>query len=242
MPACRDPQHERFCRELTEQYLMVPPAARPVLEAFRRAGYAAHKGNATRLAKRPDIKARVAELMDEAREWLDIRAVKALLRVERVADAKLPEYFERVRIDDVPVGLKAGPPGLRLVTAEDAQRVEADPQYVTRVRDITTLPPRLAEALAEVEIDPETGRIRKFKLHDKNAANFALLKHFGGIPDAEARDGEGGDVNILNVFGALSPDDQRLFVAALKQLAVARRAGADGGRAGAPAGAAGEGA
>jgi hypothetical protein len=72
MPACRDPQHERFAREMTEQYLQVPPAAQPMFEAFKRAGYAPHKGNATRLAKRKEIKARVAELMEEAREFLDV--------------------------------------------------------------------------------------------------------------------------------------------------------------------------
>jgi phage terminase large subunit-like protein len=42
MPACRDPQHERFARELTEQYLQVPPARQPVFEAFKRAGYPRH--------------------------------------------------------------------------------------------------------------------------------------------------------------------------------------------------------
>jgi hypothetical protein len=228
MPACRDPQHERFCRELVEQYLMVPPPKQPQLEAYKRAGYAPHRGNCYRLAKRKEIVQRVAELMEEAREYLDIRAVKALVRVDRIADAKLPDYFERVRVDDVVVGLKAGPSGLRLVTAQDAQRVKVEPQYVMRVRDITTLPPRLAEALAEVEIDPETGHVRKFKLHDKNAANLALLKYFGSLPDPEAREAEGGDVNILNVFGSLTAEDQRALAGALETLAQSRRAGTGG--------------
>lgn len=94
MPVCRDPQHERFARELAEQYLMVPPPKQPQLEAYKRAGYAPHRGNCYRLARRADIKRRVAELMDEAREYLDIRAVKALVRVNRIADAKLPDYYE----------------------------------------------------------------------------------------------------------------------------------------------------
>jgi Terminase small subunit len=94
MSACRDPQYERFARLLAEQYLMVPPPRRPVLEAFKGAGYAPDKGNATRLAKRPEVRARVAELLEEAREYVDIRVVKALVRVDRIADAKVPDYYE----------------------------------------------------------------------------------------------------------------------------------------------------
>jgi phage terminase small subunit len=202
MPACRDPQHERFARALAEQYLAVPPPRRPVLEAFKAAGYAPHKGNASRLARRPEIRARVAELLEEAREYADIRLVKALVRVDRIADAKLPDYYER----------------------RDGALV---------LRDITALPPRLAEAIAELEYHDD-GRIKRIKLHDKAQANLALLKHFGGAGEAAERR---ADVNIWNV---LSVEDQRVLadlVEALARGSAPALAGAAGESAAAGAGA-----
>jgi len=178
MPACRDPQHERFARELSEEYLKIPPSRTPIFEAFKRAGFAPHKGNATRLSKNPEIKARVQELLEEYREYVDIRPVKALVRVDRVADAKLPDFYE----DD----------GLTL-------------------KNIKTLPPRLAEAIAEVEFN-ENGTVKKLKLHDKNQANFALVKHFGGMPEPEH--------NEVSIFNVLSIEDQRVladFIEALSR-------------------------
>jgi hypothetical protein len=110
-------------------------------------------------------------------------------------------------------------------------------EYVLKLRDITTLPARLAEG----EFNPETGQPRRVKLHDKNAANFAMHRHFCNQQDSETESERGGDVNVLNVFGNLSPDDHRVFIAALRNLAAARRAGQLGEGVGAPARAAGAG-
>jgi Terminase small subunit len=189
MPVCRDPQHERFARELVEQYLMVPPPKQPQLEAYKRAGFAPHRGNCYRLARRKEVVARVAELMDEAREYLDIRAVKALVRVDRIADAKLPDYY-----------------------GEDGKALA-----------LKDLPPRLAEALAEVEYHDD-GTIKRIKLHDKGQANTLILKYLGGLPEEEKPQAQ---VNIWNV---LSPEDQRVLADALEALA-RRQAGAGAGAA-----------
>jgi len=170
MPACRDPQHERFARELVEQYLMVPPPKQPQLEAYKRAGFAPHRGNCYRLARRREIERRVAELMDEAREYLDIRPVKALVRVDRIADAKLPDFYE--------------------YAGEGEKRR-------LQLRNIKELPSRLAEALAEIEFHDD-GTVKRVKLHDKAQANFVLLKHFGGIPEESER--AQPQVNIFNVL------------------------------------------
>jgi hypothetical protein len=56
---------------------------------------------------------------------------------------------------------------------------------VNRLRDIDTLPSRLAEAIAEVELDDD-GRPRRIKLHDKLAALTVLIKH-GEISSGETR-------------------------------------------------------
>ena len=42
----------------------------------------------------------------------------------------------------------------------------------------------------------------ELKLADKNAANFTLLKHFGGLPEPEA------PRTTVNLFNALSIEDQ----------------------------------
>ena len=82
------------------------------------------------------------------------------------------------------------------------------------LKNITTLPRRLSDALASIEWD-EDGR-PKIKLHDKNQANFTLLKYFGGIPDNDSADRR--SVNVTNIFAGLSVDDQRALAEALEAL------------------------
>jgi hypothetical protein len=186
MPACRDPQHERFARELTEEYLKIPPSSNPVFEAFKRAGFAPHKGNATRLNKRHEIRARVRELLDEYREYVDIRPIKCLVRVDRIADAKMPDYF--------------GDDGRTLL-------------------NIKKLPPRLAEAIKKLKFNDEGG-VDEFELHDKGQANFALIKHFGGMPEPEH--------NEVNIFNVLSVEDQRVLADFIEALAKGSRSALPG--------------
>lgn len=176
MAALRDPQYEKFASELAE--------LKPRIEAFKAAGYAPHKGNAARLAKRPEIKARVQELLDEAAEYADIRRARVLVEIGRVAFVNVQDLYE----DD----------GVTL-------------------RNIKSLPRSLTAALAGIEWQ-KTGEDNDgkpiyspvAKLHDKNQANFTLLKHLGGLPEPERRD--------VNIFNVLSIEDQRAladFVEAL---------------------------
>jgi hypothetical protein len=180
MPALKDPQYEKMANELAE--LKAP------IEAYKLAGFVPHRGNANRLARRPEIKARVAELLNEAAEYADIRRVRVLVEIDRVGRANFVDFFERV-----PVG------------KDDAGAVK----FEVRLRDITTLPRHLTAAIAGIEWD-EAGR-PKLKLHDKNQANFTLLKHLGGLPEPERND--------VNIFNLLSVEDQRVVVGALEALA-----------------------
>jgi terminase small subunit-like protein len=177
MGALKDPQYEKFASELAE--LKAP------IEAYKLAGYAPHRGNANRLAKRAEIKFRVAELLEEAAEYADIRRVRVLVEIDRVARANLADFFERVAI------------------GKDDQGRE---RHEIRMRDITTLPRHLTAAIAGIEWD-DAGR-PKLKLHDKNQANFTLLKHLGGLPEDTKPD--------VNIFNLLSVEDQRVVVAALE--------------------------
>jgi hypothetical protein len=66
----------------------------------------------------------------------------------------------------------------RIATANVTDFYEPD----GRLKDITTLPDRLAEAVREGEFGVD-GRPRRIKLHDKLGALTVLLKHLGGLPD-----------------------------------------------------------
>jgi phage terminase small subunit len=89
MGALRDAQWERFANELAE--LKSP------IEAYKRAGYAPDRGNANRLAKRAEVRARVRELLDEAAEFANIRRVRILVEIDRVGRANLTDFFEAER-------------------------------------------------------------------------------------------------------------------------------------------------
>lgn len=182
MPALKNPQYDRFACELAE--------LKPAIEAYKAAGFTPHRGNANRLAKRPEIQARVRELIEEAAEFSDIRRSRVLVEIDRVGRANLIDFFERVCV------------------GKDEKGAE---RYEIRLRDITQLPRHLTAALAGLEWD-ETGR-PKIKLHDKNQANFALLKYLGALPgdDGDRR----GDTNIFNL---LTLEDQRALAAALENL------------------------
>ena len=180
MAALKDPQHERFASELAE--LKQP------IEAYKAAGYVPDRGNANRLARKPHIRARVADLLNEAAEYADIRRVRVLVEIDRVGRANLADFFEKVS------------------KGKDDQGVE---QFEIRLRDITALPRHLTAAIAGLEFD-DLGR-PKLKLHDKNQANFTLLKHLGGLPEEDKRD--------VNIFNLLSVEDQRILVGALEGLA-----------------------
>lgn len=181
MPALKDPQYEKFASELAE--------LKPPIEAYKLAGYAPHRGNAARLAKRREIRDRVQELLDEAAEFANIRRVRVLVEIDRVGRANLVDFFERVSL------------------GKDAEGTE---RYEIRLRDLTSLPRHLTAAVSSIEWD-DAGR-PKLKLHDKNQANFTLLKHLGGLPEEEKR----GDVT--NIFNLLSVEDQRVVVEALEAL------------------------
>lgn len=102
----------------------------------------------------------------------------------------------------------------RVGRANLADFFEADGRTL---RNIKELPRELTEALAAIEWDDG---VPKVKLHDKNQANFTLLKHMGGLPD----DTSDRTPTNVNVFAGLSLDDQRTLLEALEALSGKPRA------------------
>jgi hypothetical protein len=194
-----DPQHEIFARELVELQLNCDKKARA--KAYERAGFAPRNAdsNGRRLANRPDVKGRVRELFGEACAYRDIRPAAIVVRIDRVGRANVADFYE-MELDG------GGKPTGKL-----------------RLKDITTLPRELSEAIESVKW---TDAGPELKLADKNQANFTLLKHFGGLPEPD------GPRTQVNIFNALSVDDQAALADLIEAL--------PGGTAGSGSEAAGE--
>lgn len=67
---------------------------RPLI-AYTEAGFSAHRGNAARLARRPEIRAYVAEMMDEAAEFAGLTRTHVLLELARVGRANLADFYDK---------------------------------------------------------------------------------------------------------------------------------------------------
>lgn len=190
MPALANAQHEVFARELVELLLEYAPQgregqAKARLEAQKRAGFSENPANARRLCNRADVKARVTQLYNEALEYRDVRIAVVVNRIDRIARANVVDFFQ------------VDPITKRLV-----------------LKDLTTLPRELTDALASIEWD-EAGN-PKLKLWAKDQANFTLLKHLGPpapVPPPPAN----ATFNML--FAGLSVDDQRTLAEALETIA-----------------------
>jgi len=187
MGCLRDPSHEKFALEFVERVFSGMPKTKALIEAYRSAGFVPRHGNARRLRQREEVRRRIEELAAEASEFANVRPKRIVVEVDRIARANLVDFFEPV-LDGVGKPI-AG-------------------QY--QLRNLHELPREVTAALASLEYT-EDGR-PKIKLHDKNHANFTLLKHLGGLPE----DQRAPQVNILNV---LSVEDQQVLADYLEALA-----------------------
>lgn len=187
MAALENPKHEAFAREVAE--------GKTLLEAHKAAGYVPDAGNAKRLRKRNEVRERIRELVSEATEFANVRRVRVVLEVDRVGRANIRDFYEPVVGDD-------GKP-----ERDDQGRLTG--RY--RLRSLLELPRELTAAIQEVEFD-DKGQPAKLKLHDKNQANFTLLKYLGGLPEPEVAQ------RNVSIFNILSIEDQRTLADALEAL------------------------
>jgi hypothetical protein len=77
------------------------------------------------------------------------------------------------------------------------------------LKNIKELPREISDAIESVK---HTDNGPEVRMHDKNQANFTLLKHLGGLPEAQQ---PAANVNILSV---LNVDDQRALAEALEAI------------------------
>lgn len=145
-----------------------------------------HRGNAYRVERRPEIQERIKELVSQAAELADITAARVLVEIDRVGRANLLDFIEP------DVGMDGKPNGK------------------WKFKDFSKLPRSLTAAIQSIDYD-SNGK-PSLRLHDRNQANFTLLKHLGGLPDDDKP-----TINN-NLFAFLSSEDKQALASALKAL------------------------
>lgn len=151
MPVINNPKHELFAQGLAKGQTEV--------EAYAAAGYKPDDGNASRLAKLPEIKARVLELTGQAAEKAGITIEAVLAELARIGFSNMLDY---VRING------DGDPQINL--AELTREQAAAIQEIT----INTRTERGGEDRPDAEV-----KSVRFKLSDKRGALVDLGKHLG---------------------------------------------------------------
>lgn len=188
MACLRNPQWEIFARETVELQLTNAPNARA--KAYERAGYVVNSNptitgaNARKLSNRREVRERIDALFAEAMEYRDIRPAQIVTRIDRVGRANVADLYEADGVT---------------------------------LKNVHRLPREVSDAIESIEYveggthdDGSPRYIAKIKMHDKNQANFTLLKHYGGLPEDRP------EQRTVNIFGVLSVDDQRALAEALE--------------------------
>ena len=157
MPILTNARHERFAQELAK--------GRSASEAHIAAGYKGDDGNASKLANRPEIQARVQEITGKA-------AVKAGVTVERVITE-----LARIGFADIRQVVSWRPEVSFIESHGEAQGETKLIQSRVTVLDSATLGDDTAAAVAEVS-QSATGTLR-IKMHDKVGALEKLCRALG---------------------------------------------------------------
>jgi hypothetical protein len=146
----RNTRHERFAREVA--------ALTPLGTAYREAGFGGdpkwHPFNASKLANKPPVRARIDELRVEFEQMSAIHA-------------------DYIRHQLLPI-----------VEADPRDLYERDPTDLTgkrrKLRAISELPRHLAKAISRLKIDPETGEPMEIIFANKTEAGATLLRSLPG--------------------------------------------------------------
>lgn len=146
MPVLRDPRYEDFAQRLASN--------EDRTRAYADAGFDGNRSNARRASNRPDVRARINELMARASELADIGRAKTLVELDRVASANIADFF-----DVVP--LRGGKKG----------------EFTLELKNIVEMPRSVTAAIASLDWDKD-GR-PKLKLFDKVSALDKLGRNQG---------------------------------------------------------------
>lgn len=151
MSKLKNDRHERFARALAQ--------GDTADEAYAKARYRAHRGNAARLRANENIQARVGEIQGRAAERAEITIADVLAELAKIGFADMGTYI-RFENGEPVLDFSALPDGATAVISEITQDV-----------------------LQGRGDDPDTVKRTKFKLYDKRAALVDIGKHLGMFID-----------------------------------------------------------
>lgn len=177
MTVLSNAKHELFAQELAK--------GETASAAYVTAGYQADDGNASKLANRPEVQARVQEITGAAAERAGVTTTQVFDELRKIAFADIRDVVSW-RPELVP---------LKQEIEESGEEVEPDGLKAVMVSRVTvldsaTLSEDAAAAVAEVA-QSATGAIR-IKLHDKPAALEKLARMLGMFKDRVEHTGKDG--------------------------------------------------
>jgi len=190
MTVLKNPRHERFAQEIAKGTF--------VTKAHEIAGYKSNDGNASKLAAKPEIAARVKEIIERAGVRVEITISRVLEELGKLGFSNMDDY------------VTIGSDGLPFV---DMARVNRDKMAaVQEVHVETTMSSEINEA-GEREAVPV--RKVKFKLADKRLALVDIGKHLGMFKEVVEHTG-----NVTLSEGKTSAEMLLEMLAEMKALGV----------------------
>jgi phage terminase small subunit len=158
MPALKNPRHERMAQELARGTYAT--------DAHEKAGFKRNDSNASKMASRPDIRARVTEITLRSVERTEISIASVLTELAKLGFSNMGDY------------VTVGADGLPFV---DMSKVDRDKMAAVQEVHVETASRMATNEEGEREAVPV--RKVRFKLADKRAALVDLGKHLGMFRD-----------------------------------------------------------
>jgi hypothetical protein len=168
-----------------ERFAIEVASMTPLARAYVEAGYADSPWagyNASKLAHRPEVADRINELSAEIRDRSQIHAEYIHQQLLPLVEANPLDLFETVP--------------------------DANGHTKERLRSISNMPRRIAQAISRIKLDPETGKVIDIAFHGKNEAAAVLLRSLAGINKSKIElTGENGGPIQVEDLAKLSDED-----------------------------------
>lgn len=172
MAILTDPREERYAQERAKGATQI--------KAFTTAGFPPDDGHASRLNSKPEVKARIAELLERAAKRVEITQAMVLAELAKIGFSdirKAVKWYSQTNVATVDADDFEGQEateGLRFAVANQVELISSDD-----IDDET------AAAISEVSMTDKGGL--KVKFYDKRSALVDIGKHLGmfkeGLPE-----------------------------------------------------------
>lgn len=183
MPVLSNPRHETFCQEKAK--------GRTNMEAYLTAGYKGKNRNsadvtAKRLADRPEVKARLAELMEGAAEKAEVTIAEVLRELKRIG---FSDIRNTVKWQTNVLGM-----------VEDPETGQMRPALTNEVAVVNSADMSVDHAAAIAEISQSDKGGIKVKHHNKVQALELIGRHLKMFTDKHEHTGkDGGPIETKDV-------------------------------------------